>query len=121
MRELKRPKFMYRFDLIKLIENTLFKGLNLESVVFGNSMEPTAFDGDQILIGPIKSCDDLKPNRIVVILSPDNRHFVMHRIITIDFSKGELYEKGDNCTNGSLVSIDSVKGIVIRIRNKECY
>lgn len=119
MRELKRPVYMYRFDLVKLIENTLSKGFNLESLLRGNSMEPTAFDGDRILIRPISSYSELRVGMIAAMLSADNRHFVLHRIQNIDLENKLIYEKGDNCTNGTFVNMETIKGIVCYINDKE--
>ncbi len=119
MRDLKRPIYMYRFDLVKLIENTLSKGLLLESFIRGNSMEPTAFDGDRILIRPIDLDKDLKIGNIVAIMSEDKRHFVVHRIRECDFENNKIYEQGDNCDRGSYIELVNIKGIVCKINETE--
>ena len=119
MRNLKRPVYMYRFDLIKLIENTLAKGLSLESFIRGNSMEPTAFDGDRILIRPINLIEDLKIGKIVAIISKDKRHFVVHRVRELDLENNRIFEQGDNCENGSYVDFEAIKGIVFKITDIE--
>lgn len=119
MRKLKRPIYFYRFDLIEMINQTLEKKICLESIVCGNSMEPTAFAGDKILIKPVKSKKDLKVGMVVAFLSSDFRHFIIHRIKHIDNKNEKVYEQGDNRTSGSYIDIHKIKGIVIKINNKD--
>lgn len=118
MRELK-PIFMYRFDLVRLIEKTLKQQIDLESYVRGTSMEPTAYDGDKILIRPFRSPSELRKGMIIAYLSNDKRHFVVHRIHFIDHKKNRVYEQGDNRKNGSFVNYEDIKGIVYCINDEE--
>lgn len=115
MRELKKPLRFYRFDMMEFIIRMLDEGKNVESFLRGNSMEPTAYDGDKIMIEPIKSRDELKVGQIVAVVSEDHRHFVVHRIKSIDIEQQMVYEQGDNRDTGSNVKLDRIKGIVNKI------
>ena len=91
---------MYRFDLVKLVQRTLECGYDLETVVCGQSMEPVAYNGDTVLIKPIRNFESIQEGMIVAMLSLDNRHFVLHRVLKVDYENGIVYEKGDNCSDG---------------------
>ena len=115
MRELKRPLRFYRFDMMDFIIQMLNEGKSVQSNVRGNSMEPTAYDGDKIMIQPINNYDDLKVGQIVAIVSEDHRHFVVHRIKEIEATSRTIYEQGDNRETGSYVNFERIKGIVTEI------
>lgn len=119
MRPVKRPISMYRFELLDLIIKSLEQNGCIESYIRGNSMEPTAYDGDTISIRSLSSYDELKKGMIVVFLSADNRHFVVHRIREIDMSIKMIYEQGDNRSEGNYVPFDRIKGIVCKINDVE--
>lgn len=110
---------MYRLDLVSLAEKILEQGLTLKTSISGQSMEPTAYNGDKVVIEPLKSVDELKKDMIVAMLSPDGRHFVLHRILHIDHENMRVFEKGDNCKCGKYVGFNSIKGIVVKIDRKE--
>lgn len=118
MRNTKRPVQFYRFELVDLVFELLAKGKPVEATIRGTSMEPTAFDGDKVLVVPIMQFDCLHEGQIFAFKSEDSRHFVVHRIKKIDAEKRSIYEIGDNKSAGSYVPFDRVLGIVTKINGK---
>lgn len=92
MRNTKRPVQFYRFELVDLVFELLAKGKPVEATIRGTSMEPTAFDGDKVLVVPIMQFDCLHEGQIFAFKSEDSRHFVVHRIKKL-MLKSVLYMK----------------------------
>lgn len=118
MRNTKRPIHFYRFEFVDLIFELLTQGKQVEATIRGTSMEPTAFDGDKVIVVPIMSFECLREGQIVAFKSEDSRHFVVHRIKKIDTQNRTVYEIGDNKSVGSYVTFDRILGVVTKINNK---
>lgn len=118
MRNTKRPIQFYRFEFVDLIFELLTNGKPVEATIRGTSMEPTAFDGDKVLVMPITSFECLQEGQIIAFKSEDGRHFVVHRIKKIDKENRTVYELGDNKLAGSYVPFERILGVITKINGK---
>lgn len=88
-------------------------------VVEGRSMEPTFYEGDLLIVKGIPP-EEIENGSIIVFWAEWRNALIVHRVIAIDNSSGELlfYTQGDNRETNPLpdpypTPAKNVKGVVI--------